>query len=243
MSKNKLYLFGIIDGISDKKLDISDWSTPVQTRDYKQIAIVYTKLSTEKNQDMLATRKNLLAHEKVIEMVMKHYTILPFSFGTILNNFSEMDDFIEEHVHDFSHKLESIRGKIELNLKGIWNDMQPVYENILETHENISQLKILLEESNSVSQNDKVALGKLVEAALISEKESKQKFILSILSPYYINYKLNKTTGDNMFCNIAFLVAKEKEEDFDRKLNELDNQIGKHITWKYVGPIAPYNFI
>ena len=46
-----------------------------------------------------------------------------------------------------------------------------------------------------------------------------------------------------MVVNAAFLVDKSRVPEFDQAVNKLDEQLGKRIALKYVGPAPPYNFV
>ena len=45
-----------------------------------------------------------------------------------------------------------------------------------------------------------------------------------------------------MICNIAFLIAKDKKEEFELALEQLDKEYTGLINFKLVGPLPPYSF-
>ena len=53
----------------------------------------------------------------------------------------------------------------------------------------------------------------------------------------------NDTYGELMIINAAFFVEKEKEPDFDRQVQLLDEKYCQEVTFKYVGPLPPFNFV
>jgi hypothetical protein len=48
---------------------------------------------------------------------------------------------------------------------------------------------------------------------------------------------------DTVICSAAFLVLKEKEREFDKRVGALRQKYGKRIQLNYVGPIPPFNFV
>jgi len=46
-----------------------------------------------------------------------------------------------------------------------------------------------------------------------------------------------------MVLNAAFLVKEARQADFDEAVKWLDEEMGKRIIFKYVGPVPPYNFV
>jgi hypothetical protein len=43
--------------------------------------------------------------------------------------------------------------------------------------------------------------------------------------------------------NLAFLVERERHEDFDHAVAHLRDQLGERIDLRYVGPLPPYSFV
>lgn len=243
----KLYLYGIIKGNVKKSFGVLDMKAeiPIQieSKTFKGLSIICSKIEIEDDEEIMATRKNLVNHQKTIERVMEEYTILPFRFGMVVDDIAALQQVITDRKDYFFEKLESIEGKIELSLKGMWNNMEPVYKHITETQEDISALKSRLQQTTSPSQNDKIELGKMVEFALTLEKERLSDKIITKLSNQYEDYRLNKNITENMFCNLAFLVNKSDEPAFDSMINALGEELNDNISFKYVGPLPPYNFL
>jgi len=42
---------------------------------------------------------------------------------------------------------------------------------------------------------------------------------------------------------LLFLIKNENEPEFDEAINELNDQYGNLLTFKYVGTLPPYNFV
>ncbi|MDO9577715.1 MAG: GvpL/GvpF family gas vesicle protein, partial [Candidatus Cloacimonadales bacterium] len=79
--------------------------------------------------------------------------------------------------------------------------------------------------------------------ALEKEKEMFKKKILDTLSPLAVKVKDNYTYGERMIINSAFLIKKDIEDEFDKKMNKLDEEYGNIIKFKYVVTIPPFNFV
>ena len=58
-----------------------------------------------------------------------------------------------------------------------------------------------------------------------------------------IDYKLNKTVGEEMFMNAAFLVDKGWEKEFDNIMEELTDKYKSRIKFLYAGPLPVFNFV
>jgi len=83
----------------------------------------------------------------------------------------------------------------------------------------------------------------MVEAALQKEREFHKEDALSRLSPLSEQTRTNNTYGDLMIMNAAFLVVKEREEEFDAEVQGLADRYGEKVRFKYVGTLPPFNFV
>lgn len=185
------------------------------------------------------SRQNLLCHEKVIEEVMKEYTVLPVRFGTIAENEEKVRDILRENHDDFKDLLSMLKGKKELGLKAIFKK-DIIYKDITRKYKDIERIR---GGSFNVSYSQAIEIGKIVEAALEKEKGIYKEKILETLSPLAVQRKINNTFGELMIINAAFLIEERKESEFDSKVNELDKKCGDKIKFKYVGKVPPFNFV
>jgi hypothetical protein len=83
----------------------------------------------------------------------------------------------------------------------------------------------------------------MVEEALQREKEIVRDDILDTLSPLTVEVKTNDTYGELMIINAAFFVEKEKGPHFDQQVQQLGDKYSQKVTFKYVGPLPPFNFV
>jgi hypothetical protein len=54
---------------------------------------------------------------------------------------------------------------------------------------------------------------------------------------------VNKTIGDEMFMNAAFLVGQGREREFDNVMDDLSEEYGRGIRFLYSGPLPVFNFV
>ena len=190
------------------------------------------------------TRANTMTHQSVMETVMKEYPMLPVRFGTVSEGLDPIrKKLLNERQNELSETLTYMRGKIELGLKAIWKDMQPVFHEIVNQNKEIGRLRDRLLKRRGGAQRDQVRLGEMVKKALENWKEQQEKAILQPLDGLWVEQKLNSCFGDQMIANAAFLVEKEKEEAFDMAVEKISQKYAEKMSLKYVGPVPPCNFV
>ncbi|MEQ9298770.1 MAG: GvpL/GvpF family gas vesicle protein [Cyclobacteriaceae bacterium] len=246
----KLYLYGVVNATEDKSFGPIGMSTDgppneILLKTFEGLGVVFTDKDLGDEDEIPATRKNLINHQKVIEAVMVDHTILPFSFGTAVDTEQQIVDVINERRDEFVSTIEKIDGKVELSLKIMWEKMDAVFANILEENIQVRAKKDYLAANNIQDQNEKIELGRLVEEALVEKKEDMIDIVIDKLQPLALDMKVQKNITEAMFANVAFFVSKSEEAQFDQAVNELsEHELLKDNTiFKYVGPIAPFNFI
>ncbi|MBI5025121.1 MAG: GvpL/GvpF family gas vesicle protein [Nitrospirae bacterium] len=191
------------------------------------------------------SRENLIPHERVIEEVMKTYTVLPVRFATITEDEDEtrVRKILEREYDRFVDSLKNMEGKKELGLKAIFKE-EVIYKDILGKYEDIRLLKEKLAAlPPEKTYYQRMEIGERVKAASEKEKEKCKGDILNTLSPLAVEVKTNNTYGELMIFNAAFLVKKDKEPEFDQKVEELNTKYGDKIKFKYVGTLPPFNFV
>jgi hypothetical protein len=192
-----------------------------------------------------ARRINMITHEKVLEEMMKQFTVLPVRFSTI----SEHDDdagilrIIEKDYKKFDDMLTKMEGKKELGLKILAKEAE-IYESIIEKYDNIKTLRgKLMNLPADKTHYQRVKIGEMVAEALKKETENYKNMIIDALNPLSDDVKINDNYGEMMILNAAFLIKNESEPTFDKVVDNLSEKYGQYMTFKYVGTLPLYNFV
>jgi len=192
------------------------------------------------------TRNNSMAHQQVLEKVMQEFTVLPVRFCTI----AEKEENIIERVlkgryQEFIDLLAQMKGKTELGVRAFWTDMEAIFAETIEENPPIKRLKDLLAKETNIQRQyaGKIKIGQLVKKALEKKKDQEVEDLLEMLKPLSLDFRENRVLGDMNLINAAFLVAKEREQKFDQKIQELEKVYGERKKLKYIGPVPPYNFV
>src|SRR5947207_7001887 len=112
------------------------------------------------------TRENVLAHEFVNETVMKEYTVIPMSFGTVFRSEDDVTELLRSTYQAFSDVLDKMQDKIEFGVKVLW-DRDKVVADLEGENDEIRRLKEEISpHTTSSTYFARMQLGRLVEAAL-----------------------------------------------------------------------------
>lgn len=189
-----------------------------------------------------ALLQNLAIYQAVIEKVMKDNDIIPVKFGTMIEGEEELKRVLENGYGLISENLKQMEGKIELNVAAVWSDFETVLKEIGE-EEGIRKIK---EEAASKAPDEvfevKISVGRLVKESLDKRKEECASLILDVLKKEAEDHCPHAMMDDSMIMNTAFLINKDKQKAFEKKVDELDSHYQDKINFRIVGPLPPYSF-
>jgi len=244
MEKEGKYIYCIIGTRQERyfgPIGIGGRGDEVSTIGYDDLSMVVSNHPMTK---LIVNRENMLAHERVIEEVMKEFTVLPVRFCTIAASADEIRNLLDRRHKEFKNLLRYIDNKVELGVKAIWKNMDTIFKELIEEKKEIKNLKKKIQqEANKKNVQPKMELGKMVEQALIKKKEKEAERFIDILRKVSVDSRLNSTISDEMFMNAAFLVDNGREKELDNIMDDLSRGYEDRIKFMYAGPFPPYNFI
>ena len=190
--------------------------------------------------------ENILAHQKVIEEVMKEFSsILPLRFGIIAATPDEIRNLLNRRYGEFTELLRTFSNKVEVNVKCTWKNMEHIFKEIDNENPSFSKMKLEVQNETDVARkNEKMAeAGKMVEQALREKKMVEAENILTAFKRATFESKQNKLTGDAMLFNYAFLINSGREKEIDNIMADLGEQYKDRIDFSYTSPLPIFNFI
>jgi len=252
MGEEGKYIYCVV-GTRDKKnfgpIGIGGRGNEVYTLCHEDLAAIISDSPVIKYP---ISRENTLAHQRVMEEVMKYYTILPVKFGTIAETRNEIppgentrERVLKGRYEELQGLLEAMNNKVELGVKVLWTDMKVIFGEIVDENNEIKRLRNwIVKRPASQTRDIKIKLGEMVQSALERKKSREEKVMLDALKKISVDHRTNRVFGDKMILNAAFLVeADRKEKEFDNLVNKLSIKYKERTKLKYVGPSPPCNFV
>jgi hypothetical protein len=237
------YVYGIVQSkepMNFGKIGIGGAGELVYTVNYLDIAAVVSKTAVA---IFDPTRENALAHEHVIETVMKNHTIIPMSFGTVFRTDDDIREVLKGIYSSVQDVLNQMAGKLEFGLKVNW-DRDQIIEELKEQDEEIRRFhREIIRKQLQSTYFARMQLGRMIDKALAERSIQYVREIYEALRVCCVASRDNQPIGDKMIMNAAFLVEREREAEFDHVVNKIARKYGKRLKFKYTGPWPPYNFV
>lgn len=222
--------------ISDKSIDAIPSginNAPVRAICSKELNLIYS--TTDK--ELKYTEENFIAHESVLEeLLKKNATILPFRFGTCMDE-KIGEEILEEKYQPFMEHIDRLRGKIEVSIRALWD--YAGIKTIVLSDINIPQVTTKNEKILNYF-NKRMKEYKTDESVKnFAEKESGTIHGQLLCSAVEGKYTLMKT--NNMFFNGVYLIEKTKINNFQSAYRKVAKDYGMY-RFIMTGPWPPYNF-
>lgn len=241
------YIYGIIPTgnqvVFDEVAGVDDERDEVYTIAHRDLAAVVSAspLADYRGLKRDQAARYLVAHQRVVEAVMKAFPVLPAKFGTVLPDEAWVGRLLMQGETLFHTALEKFSGRVQMEVVVLW-DLEEVFQEIGQ-EDHIVQLKAQVEgRPAEETMIERVAIGQMVHASLEKRRASLQEYLIHRLGKMALDLVVNPLMDDSMAANAALLVDEVGQEALDRKLELLDEEFEGQLHFRCVGPLPPYSF-
>jgi hypothetical protein len=205
-----------------------------------EFCFLYSEARQEK---YLASRRNLLTHEKVLEQTMDagFRVLLPLRFGLVVKDWETiMSQLINPHKDQLNQLFQKLAGKREVSIKIFW-DAKAELQTMMESHQDLKQQRDNMEGKN-LSMEEVIQIGQLIEINLLARKQAVIEVFSQELNPFAQEIVVSDPMTEEMIYNAAFLIPWESESEFSKRVEVIDQKFGDRLRIRYNNFTAPYTF-
>jgi hypothetical protein len=177
-------------------------------------------------------------HEAALRKIMEHHAVVPTSFGIVAKDEAEIKNMLKRARMKLKKTLEKVDNKMQIDVKISWD--KTILASILKENEEVR--KLTREVKENADQSLMIELGRKVKSALDERKSEYTEDIKASLKNLSCESEENKVTDQDVLMKTAFLVDKKREQEFCRKIEELEKKYQGKLRFFAIGPLPPYNF-
>lgn len=194
--------------------------------------------------------EKVLHHNNVISKYAEKTTVIPMKFGTIFKSEKTLQDMLEEKYRDFLGIILNLDGKEEWGIK-VFCQIDKLKEHLIHTNQNMIDIDTAMKDKSEGA----VYFLKRKKESLLAEASDKKinehaSSIYGELAKVADDSCLNKLQPREltkreaeMILNGAYLIVKEKVDEFKSKVSELQKIYGDSgLELEISGPWPPYSF-
>ena len=236
-----LYLYGIFPAPGPEGLHIQGLDQqPVQTHLVDGFAFLYSQAQQER---YLASRRNLLGHEKVLEQAMQegYRTLLPLQFGLIIEDWGTVaQQLLIPQGQGLWQLFNKLEGRREVGVKVFWDANAELQALIAENQDLRTERDSL--EGAALSMDQVVGIGQAIEKGMQDRQQGVIQAFQAALNSLAIAVVENDPLTDAMIYNAAYLIPWDEEPNFSSQVEQLDQKFEDRLRIRYNNFTAPYNF-
>ena len=208
---------------------------------HERVAAVVSDVPTDRP---LGTRKDLMAHEQVLNAIAAHTAVLPMRFGGVVaDDDAVADELLTQHEAYFAWALDQVEGKAQFSLRGTYVE-DALMTRIVRADPEIRRLSESVRGvDEDASYYDRIKLGESISKAMDAVREHDTAVVLETLEPYVVATSAQEPGGDYGAVRVAILVRNDHRSDFERVVDELGDRWDGWVELRLVGPLAPFDFV
>jgi len=188
-----------------------------------------------------AVVRRLLAHERVVEEIMRFLPVLPVKFGTVLTEEETVRRLLAQSQPLFCSAFDQLRGRLQMEVVVLW-DLQRVFQEVRGEEPIAGLTAQIVARPPQDSRGERIAVGQMVQACLARRRAELQARLLPAFRAVTPDLATSPTMDDSVVLNVGLLLDDLGRAELDRRLALLDEEFGGQLTFRCVGPLPPYSF-
>ncbi|MFE5813018.1 GvpL/GvpF family gas vesicle protein [Streptomyces sp. NPDC056479] len=209
-------------------------AAPLRTISHGRVAAVVS----DAPQKLRARRRDLLAHQELLQRLAADGPVLPMRFGMVAPDEETVSRQLVDADRGHTAALERVSGRVEANLKAF-----PAQDALATLVAQDGKVRRLRDEARRrPSYEASLRLGEAVASALAARAAEAGRRILRELTP------LARETAagpdiEGCVLNVSFLVDRAAHEGFRATAQRFADGHREHVELRLVSPLPCYSFV
>src|SRR3954462_10948188 len=202
-------------------------------------------VSEAPNVPVKASRRNLMAHSRVLQSVIAKTCVLPMRFGVVMASRDAVQAaLLQANAELLEEHLRVLDPYVELDVRGLCAEHE-LLQAIVAERPDIAKLRAGIEGRPVESTyHESIGLGEPGAHAVAKKREQIAEHVLATLEPLAAAARRNDPVHEQMVANVAFLVERERVDEFDAAVDALGRELSDpEVRVRYIGPLPPHNFV
>jgi len=189
-----------------------------------------------------AARSDLATHDRVLSELVGR-AVVPMRFGIVMDGEEDLRDrILTAHADKFAALLDYVDGRVQMSVKAYYRD-EALLRAVLVRKPDLKQRADALEEQPVVAtQNERIALGRDVAAAVEEQRALDQQAVVAPLAKLAVDVRVDAGQSERHAFSLQLLVDADARPRLDEAVRRLAADHEDRLALRYVGPLAPYSF-
>lgn len=242
-----IYLYGLLHpdfaNAEDISSDLAGVTGAVLTARLPEGILVY---GPHDGAEILAKRRFLLAHARVLETFLQVDTVLPMRFGMIAEDVAEVAGFLNAQSASVAEQMSKLGGLVEVGLR-VTFDKDAALEQQLDRWNGLKEERDRLMVQTRGGHFQQAEFGRKLGDALDRHRTDAQHLMVKALGARVRDMVVRAPESDVQVLSADVLIARGTEDALTKEVTDILNDIdfggGSEPQIKLIGPEPPYNFV
>jgi hypothetical protein len=240
-AESTVYVYGVLSASDASRVSSAGVDgAPVRTVQVGELAALISDLDAA----AIGAAREVRRHWRVLdEATAGGATIVPVRFGTVMaGDDAVCEQLLEAHREHLRALLDHLTGRVELAVKGRYDEERELAD-IVRSSPAVARLRERIGRiSPEAGYYERIKLGEMISAALEQRRAADGDRALARLEPLAVAVQAQPPAGADGAFDLAFLVERERIDDFSAAVTRLGDELGERIELRYVGPMPPFHF-
>jgi hypothetical protein len=189
-------------------------------------------------------RDEVLMHAEVLDHALANGTVLPMRFGVVMDGSEEVRrQLLEPHGEDLRTQLSDLAGKVEVNVRAIYEEDVLLREVVSEDPEIGNLRNAIRDRPEDATYYERIRLGELVAKTVEARRHQDAQAIIDSLAPETLAVDVGAPAHERVVVSASFLVERTRLDAFDELLETVARDQAGRMRFKLTGPRAPHSFV
>jgi hypothetical protein len=233
-----LCLYGVVRDADTEALDVA--ASGVHRSEVRLVASgAVAALVSELDGELLARRRDVEAHLDVLERAFASAPLLPFRFGTLVDDEESLRRVLADDEAAYLRLLDDLSGLVQMTVKAVRSDDAAI-RAVVSSDDRLRRVVRRLQGSTVIA--DQIQLGEQVAAAvqMLSERDA---YDITVRLDRLASAVVAEQVAPPAVVSLALLMPPEDIPGLDQAVANLFDDYGSRLTFDYAGPMPPYSFV
>lgn len=191
-------------------------------------------------EDLRSKRRDVAAHQAVLERLMADGAVLPMRFGLMGPDDEQVAAALVDREDAYRERLAELAGQVEFNLKAS-RDEDDLLREIVRESDEVRRLNEYTRRHPEAA-DERVRLGELIAEELKAREARDARRLRDSLAPAARHVAEADPTASD-FLDVSFLVGQDEAVAFSRRVREEAEEYTEAFVFRLNGPLPPYSFV
>jgi hypothetical protein len=189
-----------------------------------------------------AGRAEVETHDRVLGELLGG-AVIPLRFGVVMDSEDEVrEQLLARHAPALEALLERLDGRVQMSVRAYYAEDE-LLRRVLQRRPELRERGRALETRPAVtSQNERIALGQEVASEVEAQREMDERMLAEPLAAVAEDVRVDPPATERQALSVQLLVDAARRPELDEAVSSLSEEHAGRISFRYVGPIAPYSF-